>query len=349
MTKKKDIRRQQIIAYLAHSPGSSSTQIREGAKILDSLVTVKRELSQLVKDEQLLRVGGSRHVTYTINPAGKLFVKIDPDTYFKTEINDRSILDHYNHDIIDALVKGVSLFTDKQQAHLDKLQDKFTKNINEMSETMRNKSFETLAIDLSWKSSEIEGNTYTLLETEALIRDSKQADGKRVEESVMILNHKRAIDYIMQATQDILPLTRAKIEDMHRKLTEGLGIQTNLRTRGVAIGGTNYRPLDNEFQIQEAINNTCTIVNSNYNTFEKGLLSLLLLSYIQPFEDGNKRTARLTSNAILIADKHCPLSFRTVEADDYRKAMLVFYEQNSLEAFKQLFIGQFEFAVNNYF
>ncbi len=93
----------------------------------------------------------------------------------------------------------------------------------------------------------------------------------------------------------------------------------------------------------------CDLVNAKENVFEKCLLTLLLLSYIQPFEDGNKRTARIVSNAILINYKYCPLSFRTVNATDYKKAMLLFYEQNNVSAFKELFINQCEFAVRNYF
>lgn len=94
---------------------------------------------------------------------------------------------------------------------------------------------------------------------------------------------------------------------------------------------------------------TCALINSRENVFEKALLTLALLSYIQPFMDGNKRTARITSNALLIANGYCPLSFRTVDSIDYKKAMLVFYEQNNLYAFKQIFISQYEFAVREYF
>ena len=83
--------------------------------------------------------------------------------------------------------------------------------------------------------------------------------------------------------------------------------------------------------------------------FEKALLALLLLNYIQPFMDGNKRTARITSNALLLANGYCPLSFRTVDSIDYKKAMLIFYEQNNLYAFKNIFINQYEFAVREYF
>ena len=79
------------------------------------------------------------------------------------------------------------------------------------------------------------------------------------------------------------------------------------------------------------------------------MLVLILLSYIQAFEDGNKRTARIISNALLIQNNYCPISFRTVDSIDYKKAMLLFYEQNNISAFKKIFIEQFEFAVNTYF
>ena len=107
--------------------------------------------------------------------------------------------------------------------------------------------------------------------------------------------------------------------------------------------------MDNEFQIREAIHDTCNLINGKECVFEKALLTLVLLSYIQAFTDGNKRTARITSNAILIANGYCPLSFRTVSSIDYKKAMLIFYEQNNLHAFKQIFIDQFQFAVKEYF
>ena len=91
------------------------------------------------------------------------------------------------------------------------------------------------------------------------------------------------------------------------------------------------------------------MINSRENVFEEALLVLVLLSYIQAFSDGNKRTARITCNAILIANGYCPLSFRSVDSIDYKKAMLIFYEQNNLYAFKQIFIEQFDFAVKEYF
>ena len=93
----------------------------------------------------------------------------------------------------------------------------------------------------------------------------------------------------------------------------------------------------------------CDLVNSRTNVFEKALFVLVLLSYIQAFYDGNKRVARIVSNAILIGNRYCPISFRTVDSVEYKKAMLLFYEQNNISAFKQIFINQFRFAVETYF
>ena len=91
------------------------------------------------------------------------------------------------------------------------------------------------------------------------------------------------------------------------------------------------------------------LINDKENFFEKAFLSLILLSYIQAFEDGNKRTARMVSNAILLAHNSIPLSYRIVDVKEYKKASLLFYEINSIFYFKQIFIEQFEDAVSNYF
>ena len=119
-------------------------------------------------------------------------------------------------------------------------------------------------------------------------------------------------------------LSVSRIENIHSLLIKELGVDRNIRTRRVGITGTNYRPIESEFQIREALEQTCSLVNSRTNIFEKALLVLVLLSYIQAFNDGNKRVARITSNAILIANKYCPVSFRTVDSVDYRKRCFYF-------------------------
>ena len=182
-----------------------------------------------------------------------------------------------------------------------------------------------------------------------LLLEKETAAGKSKDEAVMLLNHKDALDFILDNPDYLSELTVAKIETIHSILVKELAVDRNIRTRRVGITGTNYRPLDNEFQIREALEQMCHVVNEKANIFEKALLVLLLVSYIQPFNDGNKRTARIVSNALLIANNYCPLSFRTVDSIDYKKAMLLFYEQNNLSAFKQIFMEQFAFAVKTYF
>ena len=276
-------------------------------------------------------------------------MQLNLDTYFAQETDERQVQTSFNFALINKQLPQVSIFTEEELARLNALQAEFRAHLADMSENEYRKEMERLGIDLSWKSSQIEGNTYSLLETERLLRESKTAEGKTKEEAVMLLNHKDALRFVLDNPDYLQTLTIGHIEDIHQLLTKELSVDTGLRHRRVGITGTQYRPLDNEFQIREAMCDTCELINSRTNVFEKALLALLLLSYIQPFMDGNKRTARITSNALLIANGYCPLSFRTVDSIDYKKAMLIFYEQNNLHAFKQIFIDQYEFAVREYF
>ena len=179
--------------------------------------------------------------------------------------------------------------------------------------------------------------------------EQKTADGRTRDEATMLLNHKAALDFVTDNPDYLQHLSISHIEDIHSLLVRDLNVERNIRRRRVGITGTNYRPLDNEIQIREALEAVCRLVNDTPCVFSKVLLVLVLLSYIQAYVDGNKRVARISANAVLIAHGYCPLSFRTVESMDYKKAMLIFYEQNNISAFKKIFMEQFEFAVNSYF
>ena len=251
--------------------------------------------------------------------------------------------------MIREVLPQVTLFTAEETARLETAHKTFLANMSTLSDLEYRKEMERLGVDLSWKSSQIEGNTYSLLETERLLKEKETAQGKTKEEAVMLLNHKDALDFILDCPDYLKTLSVRRLEDIHCILTKELGVGNGIRKRRVGITGTNYRPLDNEFQIREALEDTCQLINGKDNVFEKALLALVLLSYIQAFTDGNKRTARISSNAILIAWGYCPISFRTVDSVDYKKAMLMFYEQNNIAAFKRIFIEQHEFAVKNYF
>jgi Fic family protein len=165
----------------------------------------------------------------------------------------------------------------------------------------------------------------------------------------MLLNHKSALGYLLENPVLATHITVPFIEDLHSLLIQDLGVGRNLRSRSVGVTGTAYKPLDNIYQIREALERICHLINQKTNAFEKALLAVLFISYLQPFEDGNKRTARMLGNALLIHGGMCPLSYRSVDSIDYKKAMLLFYEQNNLSAFKRLFLEQVRFSVSNYF
>lgn len=338
-----------ILQYLHYHPLSSRGDITTGTAFKGSDATLKRMIAAGIKAGDIVAEGKARATRYRLSPQAQLLMPLNLDTYFALEVDERQVQSSYNFELINGLLAETRLFSDKEQSHLDALQDEFRQHVGELTDNEYRKEMERLGIDLSWKSSQIEGNTYTLLETERLLRESKTAEGKTREEAVMLLNHKDALSFVLDNPDYLKELTVSHIEDIHQLLTKDLSIDKGLRRHRVGITGTNYHPLDNEFQIREAMRDACELINSKSNIFEKALLTLVLLSYIQPFSDGNKRTARITSNAILIANDYCPLSFRSVDSIDYKKAMLIFYEQNNLYAFKQIFMEQFEFAVKEYF
>jgi fido (protein-threonine AMPylation protein) len=338
-----------IIEYIKNNPRCSSKQIHEGIGQEWGYATVKRSIQVLLSENLIVTLGKGKGTKYEISRSYGLLIPIDPDNYFLKEIDEREIMTDFNQSLITDQLKGITLFTEQEHEFLDQLQNTFKKNTENLTPEEFRREFERLAIDLSWKSSQIEGNTYSLLETERLLKEQETASGKTKDEATMLLNHKSALDFILVHPTYVQPLSIAGIEDIHSLLIKDLNVARNIRQRRVGITGTNYRPLDNEFQIKDSLQNMCALINSINDVFEKALMVLVLISYIQPFADGNKRTARIISNAILMNYHHCPISFRTVDPIDYKKAMLIFYEQNNISVFKKIFIDQFEFAVKTYF
>ncbi len=338
-----------ILEFLKQNPESSSVEIRQGISEKKSIATIKRILSKLVAKKLITSTGKGKATRYKLSPYYNLLREIDVQDYYEKEIDERTIIENFNFSLLTEIFPETKLFTEDELIQLIGFQKEFEKNFSELSEFEIKKEFERLAIDLSWKSSQIEGNTYSLLETERLLKEKETAAGKSKEEAVMLLNHKEAIDFIIENPDYLFPLSVSKIEDIHSILIKELAVDRNIRKRRVGISGTNFRPIDNEFQIKEALSLTCDLINKKEDVFEQALLALILISYIQPFVDGNKRTARIISNAILINHKYCPISFRTVDSVDYKKAMLLFYEQNNITFFKRIFIEQYEFAVKTYF
>lgn len=339
----------EILQFLHYHPLANRTEIMAGLTKAPSDSTMKRLLSAAVKEGNIETAGRGPATKYKLTPQAHVTMPLDLATYFDKDIDEREVQESFNFDLIRDVLPKVEIFTKEELEVLNDAQMEFEKNTEGMTELEYRKEMERLGVDLSWKSSQIEGNTYSLLETERLLKDKQTASGKTKEEAIMLLNHKDALDFVLDIPDYLKELSVHRIEDIHSILTKELEVDRNIRHRRIGITGTNYRPLDNEFQIREALEDTCTLVNGKDNVFEKAFLTLVLLSYIQAFVDGNKRTARITSNAVLIANGYCPISFRTVDSIDYKKALLMFYEQNNIAAFKKIFIEQFLFAVKTYF
>jgi Fic family protein len=338
------------LEYIRKQVHASNQQIKEHLQSAFgelSRVTVVRDLGVLIKAGLIQKQGRGRSLTYSETATTPLLSFFNPETYFAKGPDER-VLSYptFNFGIFQEIK---NLFSEDELADLHALNAEYREHIKKLPPTVLQKEYERLTIELSWKSSQIEGNTYSLIDTEVLIKDKKEAAGHKKEEAVMILNHKKALDYIFSKTEEFKYLSLRDIENIHALLTGELGVTSGLRKHAVGITGSTWKPLDNEHQIREAMEKMVGVVNDSKDPFIKALAAILFLSYIQPFEDGNKRTARIISDAVLLAHQICPLSFRSVSEADYKKAILLFYEQNSARLFKEIFVSQFEFSVHNYF
>lgn len=344
-------RQDQILDIIRKNEQSSTKCIKQQLeKDLGKLnrATIIRDLNTLLEKDLIKKEGRGRGTYYKIETTSRLLQYFDPENYFQTPPDDREIKNTFDFDIFKYF--SDEIFSLDELEELDKLNNDYRQRIKQLSKEQLKKEFERLTIELSWKSSRIEGNTYSLIDTEILLKENKEAEGHSREEAQMIINHKKALDHILNKKSDFKKLTPGKIEDLHKLIVDKMGVKTNFRRRLVGITGTKFKPLDNQYQVREAMEEMIKIVNNkDLHPLLRSMASILLTSYIQPFEDGNKRTARLLGNAVLLAHNYCPLSYRSINESDYKKATLLFYEQNSVLFFKELFAEQFKFSINNYF
>ena len=176
----------EILQYLHYNPLSTREEIRVGVNFRESDATLKRLIALAVKDGNIIVEGKARATRYRLSDYAHLLMPLSLDTYFAKDVDERQIQVGFNFDVINNQLSKVALFTDDELERLNALQAEFRKNIEEMSENEYRREMARLGIDLSWKSSQIEGNTYSLLETERLLRESKTADGKTKEEAMML-------------------------------------------------------------------------------------------------------------------------------------------------------------------
>lgn len=324
----------------------SSSEVAALIKQDLSLVTVKRQLSTLFRLGFLSKSGAGRSVKYRLSKKGLLLRPFDTKVYLEKDLDERLTDNHFQFDIFKN--PFIELFSSKELSLLESATKKYHSRSRLTDLNARKKELMRFIVEFSWKTSQIEGNTYDLISTEKLLLYGEKSSSNTEFEAQMIINQKSALEFIIQNPRLWRIPNLALIEKLHDFVGENLNITRGFRKSFVGITGTNYRPLENEFQIKEETNQLLAYIGNAQNNYEKALLSILGLSYIQPFVDGNKRTSRLFSNAFLISENLAPLSYRSVSDRDYKEATLVFYEQNSVVPFKELFIEQYIFSTDNY-
>ncbi len=217
--------------------------------------------------------------------------------------------------------------------------------------THARKIYSRLLIDLSWNSSRLEGNTYSLLETDQLLNLGRQAEGKDAREAQMILNHKEAIDMLVEQA-DVIGFDSYTIKNLHAALSEGLlddmKSEGRLRTIAVGIGGTSYRPLDVPQLIEECFQQVLEKGSAIKDPFEQAFFAMVHIPYLQPFEDVNKRTSRLAANIPLVKHNYCPLSFVGVSNRQYVDGLLAVYELNRVDVLREVFVWAYEKSCSRY-
>ena len=226
-----------------------------------------------------------------------------------------------------------------------------TPDAQQAAGTWARQVFGRLLIDLSWNSSRLEGNTYSLLEAERLLELGENLEGHDAAEARMILNHKAAIEMLVEDAGEI-GFNRHTLLNLHALLSEDLMADPRmvgtLRARGVGIGGSVFHPLEGPQLIAECFALFLDKASAIENPFEQAFFAMVHLPYLQAFEDGNKRVSRLAANIPFVRFNLCPLSFVGVPRRDYLEAMLAVYERNRVELLREVFEWAYERSCQRY-
>jgi len=340
-------RQKQILSLLKQKGKASRQYLANQSLSKDgvSRVTIIRDLNYLIDCNLVVAEGKGKSTVYRLAEANQSLTYVDLSKYFETETESRQINREYNKNIYPQLKNMLS----KTDIELwEKSKRVFKEAKEKLDPSIYKRELERFVIELSWKSSQIEGNTYSLIETETLIKQNIKARGHSEDEAVMILNHKKAFEVILEKKDSFKKLELSDVVQLHQVLTKGL-VTSGIRSQKVKISGTQYEPLSSKHELEEELRKLVNHVNDSKYPPEKALITATLLAYIQPFADGNKRTSRMLSNAILIAFDYFPLSYRNIDVNEYRSSMIVFYETGNMYNLKRLFMKQLQFAIENYF
>jgi hypothetical protein len=256
----------------------------------------------------------------------------------------------YNREFLDSYRPNETFYlSQEQRGHLAQVgKPNFS---DQAAGTYAKQILNRLLIDLSWNSSRLEGNTYSLLDTTRLIEFDEAAEGRDRLEAQMIVNHKDAIEFLVNEAEGI-GFNRYTILNLHGILAQNLlpdpGAPGRLRRMGVAIGKSTFHPLELPQLIEECFNHLLDTAAAIQDPFEQALFAMVQVPYLQPFDDVNKRVSRLSANIPFIERNLSPLSFIDVPRALYTDAVLGVYELNKVDLLKDVFIWAYERSAARY-
>ena len=322
--------------------------------------TLQRRLARLEKAKRILIVGAGRATRYlpivfakkSIETNNDIFLSIDAQKIqnrVSRPLSARKPIS-YQREFIDSYQPNVTWYL--PAAIRNHLMDNGRRiSIDYAAGTYIRQILDRLLIDLSWASSRLEGNTYSLLETERLIAFGEAAPGKTPFETQMVLNHKAAIEFLVDAV-DENGLDRRTILNLHALLSDNLlgnpSASGRLRAIPVGIGKSVYEPLAVPQLIDEIFCQILDTAAAISDPFEQAFFVTVHLPYLQPFEDVNKRVSRLAANIPLIHHNLSPLSFVDVPEDLYIEGLLGVYELNRIELMRDVFVWTYERSCDRY-
>jgi len=344
-----------ILRIMARLPeGASVSELLKAPELSFPRRTLQRRLEHLVSEGRLQVEGGGRAVRYRLGtPLANMAAQAQPTA------NDLEWLSQEGLEIRAAVQRPLARRTPVgyQSTLLDTYRPNRTFYLssgirselerigqvgltNLPAGTYVRQVLDRLLIDLSWNSSRLEGNTYSLLETRRLLELGESAEGKDMREAQMILNHKAAIEMLADQASEI-GFNRYTILNLHALLSNNLLADSSaggrVRSRPVGISGTVFHPLEVPAQIEQRLDQILKKAETIRDPFEQAFFAMVHLPYLQPFEDVNKRVSRLAANIPLIRHNLCPLSFIDVEQDDYVGGLIGVYELNRVEYLRDVF------------
>ena len=355
-------KQQQIeaILELLQEEGLSIEQIEENLNFSIERRTLQRRLKELKESNRLLTKGEARSTRYF--PKVKKYENEASDDLIPLSIEGKKILKlislseiqripvGYNKQFLENYLPNIDSYLSPKEKEI-LLEIGKTQGDNQAAGTYARQILNRLLIDLSWNSSRLEGNTYSLLDTELLIHDGKPADDKSAKETQMILNHKDAIEFLVDESDEI-GFNRYTILNLHALLSNNLlpnpSASGRLREFGVGITNSVFTPLEIPQLISEYFDLILSKVNQIKDPFEQAFFILVHFPYLQPFDDVNKRVSRLAANIPFNRKNLSPLSFIDVPKDYYIKGMLAVYELNRTDLLKDVFIWAYERSAMRY-